>query len=149
MLMRYARVSAGTVAEIITIAEDGPPLAELYHPDIVAACVVVHEGSGVAERWSWDGEAFSPPPEEALPSAVPDVTARQLRLWVISQGRALSEIDAAIAALPEEARPAAQVEWEYATVYQRAHPLIGLLAPGIGLTTPEAIDQAFREAAIL
>jgi len=149
-MLTYARIAGGTVAELIEIDSDGPTLAERYHPDLVAACVPVADPAGVVPGSTWDGGAFGPPPEaEPLLPVVPDISARQLRLWLLAQGVALVTIDDAIAALPEAEREPARVEWEYATVYQRAHPLIALLAPVAGLMTAEAIDDAFRAAALL
>ena len=146
----FARIVGGVVAELIEIEAEGPPLAERFHPDIVAACVVVPDPGEVAPGWGWDGLAFTPPPPPPPPPApVPDITARQLRLWIIGQGRALAEVDAAIGAMPEGVRDVARVEWEYSTTYQRSHPLIEQLAPLFGLATPAAIDAAFRAAAAL
>jgi len=146
----YARISDGIVAELVAVDPNGPALADLFHPCLVAAMVAVPPDSGAGLGWSWDGQAFVAPPDSAQEAPpVPDVTARQLRLWLIAQGRPLSDIDDAIAALPEADRAAAQVEWEYATRYERAHPLIAALAPSIGLGGPAAIDAAFRAAAQL
>ena len=76
------------------------------------------------------------------------VTTRQIRLWLHSQGK-LDAVTAAIAAIPDPTqRTAAQIEWEWATVIERAHPLTGLLGTAIGLSSAD-LDQAFREAALL
>lgn len=84
----------------------------------------------------------------ARPQPVPTVTARQLRLWLVGQGRSLAMVDAAIGALPSEVQAVAQIEWEYATSYDRAHPLIAPLGAALGFS-PEDIDAGFRQAATL
>jgi hypothetical protein len=75
-MQTYARIAAGTVAELIVIDPEGPPLAERFHADIVAAMVPVPDGAGVAEGWQWDGAAFSPPPAPPPPTA-DEVRARR------------------------------------------------------------------------
>lgn len=150
--MIYALISDGAVNALLDVPADGPAIEALYHPDLVAACVPVSaELAGVMEPgWAWDGAAFAPPVPPAPPAPiVPDITARQLRLWIIAQGRALAEVDAAIDALPEGVREVASVEWKFSTTYERNHPLIEQLAPLFGLVTPEAIDAAFHAAAQL
>ena len=142
----HARVVAGEVVEIIASSEI--PIEDRFHPDFVATLVEVADPGEVAPGWGWDGMSFTPPPPPP-PAPVPDITARQLRLWIIGQGRALAEVDAAIGAMPEGVRDVARVEWEYSTTYQRSHPLIEQLAPLFGLATPAAIDAAFRAAAAL
>lgn len=93
-------------------------------------------------------------PEEiaALPepssAPLPDLTRRQLRLWLLAAGKEDADVRAAIATIPDAgARKAALIEWEDSTVFQRAHPLIEPIARLLGLDTPEAIDAAWREAA--
>lgn len=56
--MRYARIHAGVVAELIDFP-DGVALADAIHPDIAAA--MVPAGAEIAAGWSWDGETFAPP----------------------------------------------------------------------------------------
>lgn len=149
MMTFFARIVGGVVAELIEVEADGPTIMERFHPDLVAAMVLVPEGAEVAEGWTWSGEACAPPaPVEAPEPPIPTVTARQLRLWLVLQGRTLGLVDAAIAALPEEQRAPAQIEWEYATTYVRAHPLIGALGAALGFSAEE-IDAGFREAAVL
>jgi hypothetical protein len=142
----YARIQAGSVAELIAVDPEGPALAEQFHPDLVAALVPVPDGTGVAAGWSWNGEAFAAPTVPVAP--IPNVTARQLRLWLVGQGRTLAQVDAAIAALPEGQRDVAAIEWEYASTYERTHPLIGALGAALGFTV-EDVDQGFRAAAAL
>jgi hypothetical protein len=72
---------------------------------------------------------------EVQPVVYPDLTARQLRLGLVTNGFSLSQIDAAILALPEgQAKELAKIEWEYATTYTRTHPLIASVSAALGLT---------------
>jgi hypothetical protein len=83
-------------------------------------------------------------------SEVPaSVSARQIRLWLIQHGISLSQVDAAIASIPDELqRDSVKVEWEYAPYVERAHPMLIPLAAALGLTE-EQVDQAFIEASII
>ena len=108
-------------------------------------------------------EGWTPPdgctavPDDELPagwvrapdeSPVPDtVSARQIRLWLVRQGIAMTTIDAAIGSIVDEiTRETVRVEWEYAPVIERRHPWLIPLAAALGLNEA-AVDQAFREAA--
>lgn len=80
---------------------------------------------------------------------VPDVvTMRQARIALLRAGL-LSQVDAAIAAMPAETGgDEARITWAYGAEVRRDGPLIGQLAPGLGLTD-EQIDSLFIEAATL
>ena len=86
------------------------------------------------------------PPAPVNP--IPNITRRQLRLWLVRQGIALSDVEAAIEALPEPGRTEAQIEWADASTYERSNPLIESIGTTIGLT-PEEIDDGFRNAALI
>ena len=145
--MKYARITDGRVAEIVIIPE-GAAIADMFHPDIVSTMVAVPE-EDVTVDWLYAGSGFSPPPAPEPPEIkIPSVTARQLRLWLLSRGRALSEVDDAIEALPVGVREPARIEWEYSTSYERAHPLIESIGDALGFTDVE-IDEGFPEAAAL
>lgn len=65
----YARVDGGIVRELIVIPDDGPPIEDRFHPDIVATLWDV--GQDVREGWVLDGDTLIAPPapsvdEEAL-----------------------------------------------------------------------------------
>ena len=95
-------------------------------------------------------------PEEiaAIPQAAPPpalaITARQLRFALLGLGLTGAQVDAQIAAMPgtDTAREAARIEWEYATTYERNHPLVTMLGAALGLTKTQ-IDAAWMEAATL
>ena len=85
---------------------------------------------------------------EELQARVPQsVTMRQARLALLGAG-VLSAVDAAIAALDEPARTAAQIAWEYSTEVQRSFGLVSQLAAALGLTDAQ-IDALFVAAAKL
>lgn len=67
----YALVDDGVVAEII--ASNETPIAERFHPEIVATLAEIPSGVAVETGWTWDGAAFSPPapPAPVVPNSVP------------------------------------------------------------------------------
>jgi len=81
--------------------------------------------------------------------AIPDtVTAVQIRLWLVAHGITLEQVDAAIAALPDETREATRIEWEYSATIHRASSTLVAMATAFGMDST-AIDAAFVEAASL
>jgi hypothetical protein len=94
-----------------------------------------------ADYAQWLAEAVELPP--------PPLTARQLRLGLLALGVTREQVEAAIAGISDApAREAALIEWEYSSVYDRAHPLIGMVGTLLGLTA-EQIDAAWSQAATL
>ena len=100
----------------------------------------------IGEQPYWQGDVLcvgQPDPVTAPP--VPDaVTARQARLALIGAG-VLSQVEGALAAIPGVEGEAARIEWEYALEIRRDSPLIGALAPMLGLGD-EQVDDLFRAA---
>jgi len=81
------------------------------------------------------------------PPPMPVLTARQLRLGLVLNGISLSSVEAAIDAIEDETdREVARIEWEYATTFERSHPLVNQIGAALGLT-PEQIDAMWAEAA--
>lgn len=77
------------------------------------------------------------------------VTARQIRLWLVSHGVSLAAVEAAIDAITDaQQREMVRVEWEYAPYVERTHPMLVPLAAALGLSEAQ-VDQAFREAATI
>ena len=113
---------------------------------------------GAQAGWEQDGYSLveAPPPPEPEPltpeeirAAMPPLTARQLRLGLVGGGILPSQVDAAIAAIPDEqARAVAQIEWEYASQFERDHPLIEQVGTALGLTA-EQIDTMWQAAMAL
>jgi hypothetical protein len=89
------------------------------------------------------GTDQSPPDPPAIPDAV---TAVQIRLWLVAHGITLEQVDAAIAALPDETREATRIEWEYSITVRRASSTLVAMAASFGMDAA-AIDAAFLEAA--
>lgn len=58
-MQRFARVDGGIVVEIMS-SPDGEDFANLFHPDLVAACHPC--GPDVSPGWSFDGTDFAPAP---------------------------------------------------------------------------------------
>ena len=83
----------------------------------------------------------------ADPPPVPDsLTAVQIRLWLVAHGISLEQVDAAIAALPDETREATRIEWEYSGTIHRSSSTLVAMATAFGMDS-NAIDAAFVEAA--
>lgn len=86
--------------------------------------------------------------ETVRPTLAP-ITARQLRLWLLSQGVQDANVVAEIEKIEDiKQREAARIEWEYATEYRREHPLVAQLGAALGLCEAQ-IDAAFVAAAKL
>lgn len=134
-------IDAGVVVNAIVL-EDAADPSEF-------GAVLGPEGAGIGWRLV-DGDWFAPEPTLGEPTTSPlqPLSARQLRLGLLKIGIKPSQVDAAIAGLPEEQKEAAEIEWTYASQYQRDHYLIGLLAASFGLTE-EAVDAAWRDAQAL
>ncbi|MBB1485886.1 hypothetical protein [Oceanospirillum sediminis] len=89
-----------------------------------------------------DEEMYAELQEITNPEPVPLIlSARQARLVLHSIGR-LSDVAIAIAALPENDREYAEIEWEYATEIHREHRFTGMLADMLRLTGNQ-VDQLF------
>jgi hypothetical protein len=106
-------------------------------PEVLAA-----SGFVVTERTPED-DVEPPQPAPAT------VSARQIRLWLVRHGVALSAVDAAIDAIADEQqRQEVRVEWAHAPYVERTHPMLVPLAAALGLTEQQ-VDQAFAEAATI
>lgn len=79
--------------------------------------------------------------------ATMEVSMRQARLALLQEGL-LSQIEAAIAALPDGQREQAQIEWDYGSNVQRISPWVVQLTAALGMTPAEA-DQLFALAGSL
>jgi hypothetical protein len=96
-----------------------------------------------SESHEWDGSAWVMPPQ-APPESV---TARQIRLWLVTHGISLSAVESAIDAIQDaQQREVVRVEWEYAPYIERSHPMLVPLAAALGMMEDQ-VDAAFREAA--
>lgn len=87
----------------------------------------------------------APTPEE-LRARMPSLSARQFRLGLVAGGFTLSQVAANIEAMPEGVdKETAEIEWEYATSFERTHPLISSIGSSLGLTE-EQIDTMWNGA---
>lgn len=77
-----------------------------------------------------------------------NISSKQIRLGLLSSGFSLQMINDAISQMPEPQKSYAQITWEYATVFEREHPMIESLGTQLGLTS-EQIDQLFIRASEL
>lgn len=146
--LRWADAAHETLTANIKFAEFEEP-----HPFGMSASTVVkyeHE----AEFWQKANTgdygviaAFIPPTVEELRAAMPSLTARQLRLGLVSNGISLSSVTATIGGMsagPDKDK--AQIEWEYASTFNRMHPLIATVGAALGLNEEE-IDNMWLAAA--
>lgn len=90
-----------------------------------------------------------PPTIEQIRASLPDLTARQFRLGVLKAGIGLSAINGTIERMPRgHEKDAAQIEWEYATTFNRMHPLIATIGAALDLSDAQ-IDVMWVAAAQL
>ncbi len=100
----------------------------------------------ISEGMLYQNGAFvSSPPE---PPVFSPVTRRQLRLALVRNGIPLSNVEAAIAAMPEGlTKEEAQIEWADASEFERTHPTLVLIASALNLTELQ-VDTMWRQAEI-
>jgi hypothetical protein len=80
------------------------------------------------------------------PQVPQSISARQIRLWLISNGISLSQIDTLINNIQDQTqREYTKVEWEYAPYVERNHPMVAIFASALNLSS-EDVDNAFIEA---
>ncbi|MBX8825237.1 hypothetical protein [Ochrobactrum sp. SFR4] len=87
---------------------------------------------------------YVPPPEptpEEQRAQMPPISKRQLRLTLVRNGISLSDLDAAILAMGDEAI----IEWQDASEYRRLHPLLNQVATHLSLTQ-EQVDAMWQQA---
>jgi hypothetical protein len=94
------------------------------------------------QNYYWDNgnwvEYIAPIPE--------NISARQVRIWLVQHGISLDQVDAAINTIQDSTlRDITRIEWEYAPYIERNHPMLVPLAQALGLTQQQ-LDQAFIEA---
>ena len=88
----------------------------------------------------------SKPPVEN-PTMVPEqISAMQIRLWLIKNNINLTQVQGAIDSIEDVLlRDELSVKWEYAPYFERSNPFIDQVGSILGLNS-EQIDQAFIEA---
>lgn len=134
--MRWALIEGGTVANVVE-QDDQPQIAGQW-----VACGDAGPG------WLYDGSAFVNPNPPVAPPAVPaSVTMRQARLALLATGK-LAAVESAIAALPDPAKTAATIEWEYSNEVQRHNGFVAQLGPALSMTEAQ-LDALFVQAKAL
>lgn len=127
--MKYAIIENN---KVINVAVADAPLA----PNWIAS-----EVAAIGDTYD-NGQFIKPPaPPEPVPSSI---TMRQCRLQLLAIGK-LTDVDAAIAAMPSPQKEAAQIEWEYAATVERNAPLTASLGQALGLTEQQ-LDDLFIAA---
>lgn len=105
-------------------------------------------------QWLIDNSAttihqYVPPTEIEIRASMFPLTARQFRIGLVRGGISIAAVTAAIEAMPDSpAKDEARIEWEYATTFNRTHPLIETVATALGLT-PTQVDDMWTSAANL
>lgn len=97
-------------------------------------------------EWEADGNIVIPYTEPILTpedqrAQMPPISKRQLRLTLVRNGISLSDLDAAILAMGDEA----VIEWQDASEYRRLHPLLNQVATHLSLTQ-EQVDVMWQQA---
>ncbi|MGN7829532.1 hypothetical protein ACTJJ8_22630 [Agrobacterium radiobacter] len=101
--------------------------------------------AGYAEEFVADDNAELVAFLNREPPAQP-ITRRQLRLTLVRNGISLTDVEAAIASMPDGlAKEEAQIEWADASTFSRTHPTLLLIAAALGLDEAQ-IDAMWAEA---
>jgi hypothetical protein len=94
----------------------------------------------------WSVVECGPLPAPEVPATI---SARQIRLWLISSGVSLAQIETLIDNIEDpQQREYTRVEWEYAPYIERNHPMVAVFAAELGLTEAQ-VDDGFINAATL
>lgn len=94
--MRLARIVGGLVAELIEVPSDGPPVEDLFTPEVLAECVPAT--GNVELGWQWDGQDFAAPPATPSPPAVRVIRSLAFRERLSPEKRAALSVAAMQAA---------------------------------------------------
>lgn len=84
------------------------------------------------------------PTAEEVRASMPSISARQLRLGLVRGGISLDTVTTTIEAMPAgPSKDEARIEWEYATTFNRMHPLIISVSSALGLS-PDQVDTMWN-----
>lgn len=133
--MSYILTKAG---EQVAVSGSWNPTLFSRHTSTSYPASVTAEYLWVQDDWRlfWEDD---PVPE---PQPVPDtyiVSMRQARLALLEVGM-LTDINAALAAMPGKEGEAARIEWEYAQEVRKDSPLVMGIAVQLGLTDQQITD---------
>jgi hypothetical protein len=132
--MRYAVIEAGAVKNVIE-----------SNTGILPGFNLVLADGKTDIGCAWDGVNFQT--VTRVYKIPQEVTQRQARLALLKAGL-LDKINEFVAKAEGKEGESMRIEWEFADVISRTHPLIVSLAPALGLTQ-EQIDKLFVEASVL
>jgi len=143
----WIEITEAQYAEAIDAMMDGKEVT------VIEGQMVIRPPAPSADHVWQDGEWVLPPQPEPEPptpeeirASMPSLTSRQLRLGLVMNGYALGQVEQAISEIPDPQQKAiAEIEWEYATIFERANPLIDQIGAVLGLT-PEQIDDMWMAA---
>lgn len=143
----WIEITEAQYAEAINAMVDGMEVT------VIEGQMVIRPQAPSADHVWQDGEWVLPPQPEPEPptpeeirASMPPLTPRQLRLGLVMNGYALGQVEQAISEIPDpQQKTIAEVEWEYATIFERANPLIDQIGAVLGLT-PEQIDDMWMAA---
>ncbi|WP_244562451.1 hypothetical protein [Ensifer aridi] len=89
---------------------------------------------------------YTGPTVDKIRENMRELSARQFRLGLVQSGLSPAQVTAAIETMPEGFdKETAKIEWEYATTFNRLHPLIATVGTALGLTD-EQIDAMWTAA---
>lgn len=133
------------MADSLAILDSQGRVVTFVRPDVPAGWAPPDGCTAIPTDQLPDGWQYAPDT-----SPVPtQVSARQIRLWLVQHGVSLAAVEQAIDAIPDQTtRDSVRVEWEYAPHVERSHPWLVPLAQALGLDEGQ-VDAAFREAATL
>ena len=129
------------VLPTIPLAADGKPRA------VPTAGPAPTLADGEALVYSRSGWVVIPAPDPSQMPVPSVVTKRQLRLALRAAGITTGTIESALAKISDAGKRAdAAIEWQDASAYERAHPLIEQIGTVCGLSATQ-VDDIFRAAA--
>lgn len=106
-------------------------------------------GREIWEKANWgeygEIEEYVHPTAEEIRQAMPALTKRQLKLGLLQNGIDPGQVTALINSMPAQQRAVAKIEWEDASQFKRAHPLVVQIGTALGLT-PEQMDAMWIQA---
>lgn len=107
-----------------------------------------HEWQEATQSWYLSSEgAFEKVKYER--EHLPDITQKQLRLTLIKHGILPDQVEAKIAAIPDDenhTRIIAQTEWQYAQSFERMSANLNMIAKDLLGMDDEEIDAMWQEA---